>query len=148
MGSFTITPVVDPSQVMSCLLGTDTVANSGGLVDADIGKPVKLVAKDRYALCEDGDPIEGFLDSVETYTLGGYAFGAIRKGPFIRVELDGAVTIGNYVAAAAPAAAGVAEANGLPKVSTHTVAATDAARYRLVSGTGLSGDKTAVVEHV
>ena len=146
MASFKISPVVDPSQVQSCLLGADTVANGGGLVDADIGKPVKLVATDRYAICADGDPIDGFLASIEPSTVGGYTFGTIRKGPFVKVELDGDSAIGTYVAAADPAANGTAEANGLPKVSVHTPAAADAAKWRVVSGTGLDTDTTAVVE--
>ena len=157
MASFKISPVVDPSQVQSCLLGSDTVANGGGLVDADIGKPVKLVATDRYDLCVDGDEITGFVNSIEPASVGGYAFGTIRKGPFIAVELDGDAAIGTLVEAAAITAAGTALANGLPVVSVHVEDITTVTtlrdttfktNYRVVSGTGLDGDLTAVVERV
>lgn len=157
MASFKLVPLVDPSQVQSCLLGADTVANGGGLVDADIGKPVKLVATDRYAICADGDEIAGFVASIEPASVGGYTFGTIRKGPFVAVELDGAAAIGTLVEAAAPAANGTAEANGLPKVSVHVEDITSVTtlrdttfktNYRVVSGTGLTGDTTAVVERV
>ncbi len=157
MSSFKIMPVVDPSQVQSCLLGSDTVANSGNLVDADIGKPVKLVATDRYDLCDNGDEIEGFINSIEPASVGGYSFGTIRKGPFIAVELDGDAAVGSLVEAAANGAAGTANANGLPIVSAHTEVITTVTtlrdttfkhNYRVVSGTGLDGDLTAVVERV
>ena len=157
MASFKIVPVVDPTQVQSCLLGSDTVANGGNLVDADIGKPVKLVATDRYDLCADGDEIEGFVDSISASSVGGYSFGTIRKGPFIRVELSGDAAVGSLVEAAAPAAAGTAETNGLPVVSAHVEVITTVTtlrdstfkhNYRVVSGTGLDGDLTAVVERV
>lgn len=157
MASFKIRPVVDPTQVQTCLLGSDTVANGGNLVDADIGKPVKLVATDRYDLCVDGDEIAGFINSIEPASVGGYSYGTIRKGPFIAVELSGDAAVGTLVEAAAITAAGTALANGLPIVSVHveditTVTtlrdSTFKTNYRVVSGTGLDGDKTAVVERV
>jgi hypothetical protein len=157
MASFKISQVVDPTQVQSCLLGSDIVANGGGLVDADIGKPVKLVATDRYDLCAVGDEIADFIQTIEPASVGGYSFGTIRKGPFIAVELSGAAAVGTLVEAAAITAAGTALANGLPIVSVHVEDITTVTtlrdttfktNYRVVSGTGLAGDLTAVVERV
>jgi len=132
--------------IVPARLGTNTVANAGHLTDADIGKPLKLVAADRYGLCADGDVPEGWLVSVNPDTDNGYAYGSVQTGNMVQVELDGAVTIGALVAAAAPAAARTAEDNGLGKVSAHTGTATDKARWQLVSGTGLDGDTTAVIK--
>jgi len=105
-----------------------------GITDADIGKPVKLSAADTYTLCANGDVIEGFLIALDAVTQAGLPFGSIQVDGYKRVELDGNVAIGAAAEAAAPAAAGTAETNGLGKVSTHTVAATDMFVWRLVSG--------------
>ena len=157
MASFKIQPVVDPTQVFSCLLGADTVANGGGLVDADIGKPVTLTASDRYALAADGARIDGFVASIEPATVGGYTFGTIRKGPFVRAKLSGAAAVGTIVEAGLNAAAGTALVDGLPVVSAHVPDITTVTtlrdttfinNYRVVSGTGLDGDLTAVLERV
>jgi len=133
---------------MSETIGTVPISAklTTGITDADIGKPVKLVAADTYGLCADGDVIEGFLLSIDAATQAGLPFGTVQIDGYKRVELDGDVAIGAAVEAAAPAAAGTAEANGLGKVSTHTVLATDMFIWRLVSGTGTGGDTTAIIE--
>lgn len=127
-------------------LGTNTVALAGNLVDADVGKPVKIVGSSRYGLCADGDVIEGWLESVNPDTDGGYAYGTVQLGGKRYVQLSGDVAIGALVAAGAPATAGTAETNHLGKVSTHVGATTDQARWQLVESTGLDGDLTAVVK--
>ncbi len=145
MAKFKISEVVDPSAIMTVLLGAST---STPLNDNDIGKPVKWVATDRYALCADGDPIEGFLVSVGDGTLDGFAYGTIiaaKSGAMKRVELDGTVALGAYVEAAAPAAVNTAEANGLGKVSVRATPVAGDNHWRLISGTGVSGDTTAVI---
>ena len=121
-----------------------------GITDADIAKPVKLVAADTYGLCSAGDPIEGFIVGLNPDTKAGLPFGTVQTGGYKRVELDGAVTIGSLVAAGTSAAAGTAEANGLGKVQLHEVTDTSALtvfpiNWKLVSGTGLDGDTTAVI---
>ncbi len=145
MAKFKISEVVDPSANMTVLLGAST---STPLNDNDIGKPLKWAGTDRYVLCANGDPIEGFLASVQDATADGYAVGtmiAAKSGTLKRVELDGAVTLGAYVEAAAPAAVNTAEANGLGKVSVRATPVAGDNHWRLVSGTGLDGDTTAVV---
>lgn len=146
MSKFTFKAMVDERDTTTAKLGTDTVANGGDLNRNDIGKPLKLVAADTYSLCADGDQIDGFLMTVEDYTADGYAVGTVQLGGRIRVELDGAVTIGAVVEAAAPAAAKTAETNGLGKVSVHTMLATTRKVWRNISGTGLSGDTTCIIE--
>lgn len=146
MAKFKMSALVGDGDVISAKLGTDTVANSGHLSDADIGKPLKLVAADTYGLCADGDVIEGFLVGVNPDTQDGYAFGSVQVGGMVPVELDVAVAIGAAVEAGTMAAARTAEANGLGIVSTHIVAATDKFVWQLVSGTGLDEDVTAVIK--
>lgn len=137
--AWTFDILCSPNDLISAKLGTNTVANSGHLTDADVGKPVKLIATDRYGLCADGDNIDGFLMGVEAFTVDGYAFGTVQIGGRVKVRLDGAVTLGLVVEAAAPAAARTAETAGYGKVSVHTAAAADNKRWKLISGTGLDG---------
>lgn len=117
--AWTFTPLAgDINYVISAKLGTDTVANSGHLTDADIGKPVKLLAAGRYGLCADGDGIDGWLVGVNPDTKDGYAFGSVQIGGRIYAQLDGASTFGYVVEAAAPAAARTAESSGYGQVSS------------------------------
>lgn len=139
MAKFKMSEVIDSDAWVSCKFAS-------GITDKDIGKPVGLSAADTYDLCADGDLIEGFITGINPATQGGLPFGTVQTGGYKRVELDGAVSIGAAVAAADPEAAGTPEANGLGKVSTHTVLATDMFSWRLVSGTGLTGDLTAIIE--
>lgn len=118
--TFTIKPS-DTLQVTDAKLGTDTVANSGHLTDADIGKPLKLLAAGRYGLCADGDGIDGWLVAVNPDTVDGYAFGTVQTGGRIYAQLDGASTFGYMIEAAAPAAARTAESSGYGQVSSSGV---------------------------
>lgn len=172
MAKFSFKELVSDGDIITAKIGSDTVANSGNLVDNDIGKPVKLSAADTYNLCSDGDLIDGFLIAVEPYTADGWAIGSVQIGGRKRVELDVACAIGNLVEAGTMAAAGTAEANGLGVVSIKSDVAADLAtdasgtliaasvnavlaaallppsRWRLISGTGLDEDTTAIVEKI
>ncbi len=122
MATWTFAPLAgDINYVISAKLGTDTVANSGHLTDADIGKPVKLLAAGRYGLCADGDNIDGFLVGVDPETVDGYAFGSVQIGGRIYAQLDGASTFGYYVEAGTMAAARTAETSGYGQVSTSAI---------------------------
>ena len=136
----------------SAKLGTGTKAASGHLTDADVGKPVKLTAAGVYALCADGDNIDGFLDSVSEFTQDGYAFGTVQTGGRRWVTLSGNCAVGNCVEAAAPAAARTAETSGFGAVSIHAGHALGAAstvnlalpfivskKWRVISGAGTNG---------
>lgn len=156
--AWTFNELANLNDFVSAKLGTNTVANSGHLTDADVGKPVKLVATDRYGLCSDGDDIDGFLVSVEPFTQDGYAFGTVQIGGRKWCKADGAITFGYIVEAAAPAAARTAETNNIGKVSVHRAyagvggASMDttaellpvvfAKKWRVISG---SGDDTTLV---
>jgi len=109
----------DLNYIISAKLGTDTVANSGHLTDADIGKPVKLLAAGRYGLCADGDNIDGWLVGVNPNTVDGYAFGSVQIGGRVYAQLEGSSTFGYVVEAATMAAARTAEASGYGQVSSH-----------------------------
>lgn len=120
--AWTFTPLAgDLNYVISAKLGTDTVANGGHLTDADIGKPVKLLAAGRYGLCADGDGIDGFLVGINPDTKDGYAFGSVQIGGRVYAQLDGAATFGYVVEAAAPASARTAESSGYGQVSVCAV---------------------------
>lgn len=117
--AWTFTKTTDNlGEVISAKLGTDTVANGGHLTDADIGKPVKLLAAGRYGLCSDGDGIDGWLVGVNPNTVDGYAFGSVQIDGRIYAQLDGASTFGYMVEAAAPANARTAESSGYGQVSS------------------------------
>ena len=148
--AWTFTPLSgDINYVISAKLGTDTVANAGHLTDADIGKPLKLLAAGRYGLCADGDNIDGFLVGVNPETVDGYAFGSVQIGGRIYAQLSGASTFGHVVEAAAPASARTAESSGYGQVSTSAIyttldssATADehipfilAKKWRIISGT-------------
>lgn len=146
MAKSTFKVLVDERDLITAKLGTDTVANSGDLNGNDIGKPLKLTAADTYGLCSDGDQIDGWLYSVEPYTADGYAVGTVQVSGRRRVELDGNSAIGTIVEAAANQARTVAPTNGLGVVSTHTHVTATRKLWRVISGTGLSGDTTCIVE--
>lgn len=88
---------------------TAKVQNSaGGLaVDADRGKPVKLVGDATFKICANGDAIEGFISSIENYTADAQAVGGVRfSGPKEAIISAAGWAIGNYVVADAQAADG------------------------------------------
>lgn len=166
MAKFKMSALVGDGDVISAKLGASANAP---LLDADIGKPVKLGAADTYVLCTDGDVIDGFLVGINPDTQAGYAFGSVQIGGFVACELDGNCAIGSLVECGTIAAVGTAEANGLPVVSIRAVVADiadDAAGaliatavnalianaaapdsgWQLVSGTGLDEDVTAVIK--
>lgn len=118
--AWTFTPTAQDLQFcISAKLGTNTVANSGHLNDNDIGKPLKLTAAGTYALCADGDNIDGFLVAVDPETVDGYAFGTVQIGGRVYAQLAGASTFGYVVEAGGPAAARTAEPSGYGQVSSH-----------------------------
>ncbi len=110
----------------------------GAITDNDVGKPVKMSATDTVTLCADGDPIYGFVDSVEIGTEGGLVVVGVVTAGRVRVTLDGTVAIGALVEGAAAAAAGTAKPTNWANVSTHTAAAGEK-NWMLISGAGTDG---------
>lgn len=94
----------DFRDVFSAYLGVDT---TNKLTDKDVGKAVKLSADSRYVICSAGDPIEGFVEAVESSTVDGYSFGSVRPNGHKTVICNGlqatagtgAIAIGDYVVA-------------------------------------------------
>lgn len=104
MTAFVFTDLVDMRAHYSACLGASALAK---LTDNDIGKPVKLGTVQNYVLCADGDEIEGFVGSISPATYNdGFAFGGVWKEGRIAVQATGAISIGDYVVAAAQAAIG------------------------------------------
>lgn len=106
MAKFQVTELIDDSSDETWRLGTGTGA-ANQYKDSEIGKAVKLVGESRYALCSAGDPIEGFVRSVEVATMDNYGIGTVMKGRRKRVLADGlqatpgtgTLAIGDYVVA-------------------------------------------------
>lgn len=96
----------DNQPVVTAKLGT--VGNY--FSDADRGKAVKLIGDSNYGVCVAGDPIEGFVSSVENFTADNQTVGSVRVGPSGNKKEALIATagwaIGNYVVADAQAALG------------------------------------------
>jgi hypothetical protein len=106
MATFKFAPYVPADRVESARLGAST---STKLDDHDVGKPVKFGA-DTFVLCSDGDYIDGFVNSVEPFTVDGYSFGGVcRAGRFYGiVDTGDTLALGDIVVAGANAARGTA----------------------------------------
>lgn len=84
--------------------------------DKEVGKFVKLAGDSRYDLCSVGDPIEGYLESIEPATQDGYSIGAVRKDDYKEVTFDGlqatpgtgTLAVGDYVVTGTVSAKGTA----------------------------------------
>lgn len=73
--------------------------NTGQFSDADIGKAVKY-SGDAMVLCASGDPIAGFVQSVEPGTKDGYSIGSVRnRGRVKALDEAGTLAVGNLVEA-------------------------------------------------
>jgi hypothetical protein len=139
--AFTELTSVDSMEVESAALGAST---STPLTDKDIGKCVKYAASSNAVVCSGSDEIQGFLVSVEPYTVnGGFGFGSIQRCGR-RLAKVGAnqgqtpMAFGDLVVADAQAAVGTAQ--NYPAVKTGTPASFKWRVIRVVSGTGVGGD--------
>jgi hypothetical protein len=150
MAKFLITPTVENKTVITARLGGNAVGTR--FTDADVGKAVKLTADSCYGLVVAADAIEGVCTSVETGVYDGYVLGGVQTKGYVNATAYGsqaapgtavALTVGQYVLAAVPAAVQVAETLGPLRVvsaTTQATAATAAYKARVVSlgpvGTG------------
>jgi|JI8StandDraft_1071087.scaffolds.fasta_scaffold29847_5 hypothetical protein len=157
MAKFLITPTTESGRVITARLGAN--ASNTRFTDADVGKGVKLTGDSQYNLLSAADAIEGVANSVETGVYDGYVLGGVQTKGYIAATAyglqatpgTGAITVGQYVLAAAPAAVQVAEtlSTTIRVVSATNQATAAAAVYkaRVVSlgsaGTGAVG--TAIV---
>lgn len=139
---------------VSAALGA--AANSG-IGEKELNKAYKMGTAQNYVPCADGDPIEGFVNAVEPWTVnGGFSFGSIQRRGRKTVQ-NGAgqaqLAVGDYVVAYTQTAIGTA---GLAQVkkATATAAADDGALnnaglyawrvIRILTGTGVAGDQVLI----
>lgn|SRR5574337_1271411 len=90
--------------------------SSNYVTDAEIGKAVKLIGDSLYNLCAAGDPIEGFVTAVESYTADDYSIGSVQYDGRKTVTFDGlqatagtgTIAVGDYVVCGTVVAKGTA----------------------------------------
>lgn len=124
--------------VVSAKLGVSAAAK---FVMADIGKIVKLGPVSNYVPVAEGDDIDGFVDSIEDATSGGFSFGGVaHPDPACRFEAKvggaTALTVGAQVVAGVQAALGT---KSLPVVKAGTGAVYKYRVINLFSGAGAVG---------
>ena len=157
MAKFLITPTTQNQITVTARLGGNAAGTRAN--DNDVGKGVKLVADSNYGLLAAADAIEGVITSVETGVYDGYSLGGVQTKGYIDATAyglqatpgTGAITVGQYVLAAAPAAIQVKETLSttlrVVSATNQATAATAAFNARVVSlgpvGTGAVG--TAIV---
>jgi hypothetical protein len=155
MTAFVFTELV-PTENESAALGVNA---AGKFTDKDLGKPVKFGAANNYVLAAAGNDIDGFVLSVEPFTVNdGVGFGGVMRKGRITVEVGAnqggtPMAVGDYVVADAQAAVGTA---GTAKVKTGVAFAQSGTTpfaitretplhamwrcIRIISGTGVAGD--------
>ena len=157
MPKFLITPTTQNQITVTARLGGNAAGTRAN--DNDVGKGVKLVGDSNYGLLAAVDAIEGVITSVETGVYDGYSLGGVQSKGYIDATAyglqatpgTGAITVGQYVLAAAPAAIQVKETLSttlrVVSATNQATAATAAFKARVVSlgpvGTGAVG--TAIV---
>jgi hypothetical protein len=157
MAKFLITPTTQSYPIVTARVGAN--ASNTRFTDVDVGKGVKLVGDSQYNLLSAADPIEGICTCVETGVYDGYALGGIQFKGYVDATAyglqatpgTGAITVGQYVLAAAPAAVQVAETLSttirVVSATNQATAAANVYKARVVSlgqvGTGAVG--TAIV---
>lgn len=150
MAKFLITPTTQNQIIQTVRLGGNALATR--FSDNDVAKGVKLTGDSQYGLLSAADAIEGVVTSVETGLYDSFVLGGIQTKGYVNATAYGsqaapgtavALTVGQYVLAAVPAAVQVAETLGTLRVVSATNQATAAAavfKARVVSlgavGTG------------
>lgn len=128
------------------------------VTDLELGKPVKLIGDSLYNLVSAaGDPIEGFIVAVETYTADDFSIGSVQVDGRKRVTLDGlqatpgtgTCAVGDYVVASSNYVAKGTALSVPPKVCKATTQTGMYFPWRIVAleGTGAVG-QIAVIERV
>jgi hypothetical protein len=156
MAKFKFGPLADSTTVVTARTADGTGA-SNQLVDADVGKFLKLAGDSQYGLCAVGNEIEGVLVAANyPAQADGYNLGSVAVDGRIRVTLDGsqaagtgAIALGDYVVAGDVVARGTA-LSGYPKVRKATaVPAELVQKWRVVSLDGTTAvGQTALIERV
>lgn len=141
MTDFVFRPLVnDPhADVISAQLGT----TNGAFSSDDAGQAVKLGAANAYVQCADGDEMEGFVTSVEPFTVNaGKSFGSVQRNKRVIAQVaanePATVDVGEKVLCGTPISLGTA--NGKPQVKVGTPTDHVWRCIRILSGTGAAGD--------
>lgn len=126
-------------------LGSGSVNSTpaNAYTDKEISKFVKLSGDSAYSLCAAGDPIEGFIAAVETYTADDFSIGSVQVEERKRVTLDGlqatpgtgVIAVGDFVVCGTVTALGTI-LPGPPKVCKATSQAAGHFNWRVVSEEG------------
>lgn len=156
MTTFAYKETAPAGKIVAAALGPNSATK---FADADIGKPVKMGTANNYVLCVAGDEIEGFVTSMEPFTVNsGFSFGSVLVNGRKEVVVGtGTVAVGDLVVADTQAVLGTA---GDPKVKKGTAASQSGVTpfaftertpnthlwrvISIVSGTGAVGDKVLI----
>lgn len=137
-------------------VGSVNATPANAYTDKEIGKIVKLSGDSAYVLCAAGDPIEGVVAAVESYTADDFSIGSVQATDRKRVTLDGlqatpgtgVIAVGDYVVTGTVVALGTA-LSGPVKVCKATSQAAGHFNWRVVSEEGTTAvGQFAVIERV
>lgn len=140
MTDFVFTELV-PTKNMSCALGASPAAK---LTDLDLNKAVRYGTANNVVLASTGEAIDGFLKSVEPYSVNnGFGFGGVQMEGRVTAQVgtnQGAtpMAVRDVVVADNQAAVGTAS-NALVRTGTVTAGQPAWRCIRIVSGTGAAG---------
>jgi hypothetical protein len=88
------------NDVISSALGTATGTNTGIYSSNDVGRAVMLGANSNHIDATSGADIDGFITSIEPWSVnGGYSFGGVMQEGRKVVTAGGAIAIGAMVVA-------------------------------------------------
>lgn len=115
MAKFMMTETILQSDVHTARFGTGT-GSANNWDDKEVGKIVKYLGDSRFGLTSAGDPIEGYVTSVEVgtadgYTIGGYAYQGRKEVTFDGLQATpgtGTVAVGDFVVTGTVVAKGTA----------------------------------------
>lgn len=130
MAKLLITETIHSEKIQTVRIaaGTNTANAANTYTDDETGKIVKFAGESRYALAAAGDPIEGFVKTVEIGRLDDYSWGGIVKTGVKEVTFDGtqaglgvgAIALGDFVVTGTVVAAATA-LTGPVKVAKATI---------------------------
>lgn len=146
MTTFVQSTLTDLEDMESWALGAD---GTHPFTEADVGKAVKLAASNNMILATNGDEIDGFVNTVEHYTVNsGFGFGGVRREgrqiALVGSNQSGTLDVGEYVVADTQTTLNTAnqtDGTSLPYVKTGTPTYNHWRCIRIISGTGVPGDK-------
>lgn len=155
MAKFKLQPLIG-TEADTVRLGSAS-GSANYMTDLEQGKPVKLIGDSLYNLTAAGDQIEGFINSVESFTADDFSIGGIVTEGRVKVTLDGlqatpgtgVIAVGDYVVAGTAVAKGTGLAGAYPKVCKATTQTGMYFAWRVVSLDGTTAvGQTGTIERV